>query len=72
MVHSFAKEVFKTPEFIAWAKDNVVLVELDFPRRTPMSDELKNKTTNYNKFLELEVILPFGLQNQRLKIAKPI
>ena len=26
------KEVFKTPEFIKWAKDNVVLVELDFPR----------------------------------------
>ncbi len=37
------KEVFKTPEFIAWAKDNVVLVELDFPRRTPMSDELKKQ-----------------------------
>ena len=27
------KEVFKTPEFIKWAKDNVVLVELDFPRK---------------------------------------
>lgn len=37
------KEVFKTPEFTTWAKDNVVLVELDFPRRTPMSDELKKQ-----------------------------
>lgn len=26
------KEVFKTPEFEAWAKDNVVLVDVDFPR----------------------------------------
>ena len=29
------KEVFKTPEFEKWAKKNVVLVELDFPRKTP-------------------------------------
>ena len=27
----------------AWAKDNAVLVELDFPRRTPMTDELKKQ-----------------------------
>lgn len=35
------KEVFNTPDFIAWAKEHAVLVELDFPRRTPQSDELK-------------------------------
>jgi protein disulfide-isomerase len=34
-------EVLKTPEFAAWVKDKVVLVELDYPRRTPQSDELK-------------------------------
>ena len=34
------KEVLKTPEFAKWAKDNVVLVELDFPRRTPQSPEI--------------------------------
>ena len=28
------KEVFKTPEFEKWAKKNVVLVELDYPRKT--------------------------------------
>jgi protein disulfide-isomerase len=33
-------EVFKKPEFVTWAKDNVVLVELDFPRRTALSAEL--------------------------------
>jgi protein disulfide-isomerase len=37
------KEVFKTPEFEAWAKEKVVLVELDFPRRTEQSAEIKNQ-----------------------------
>ena len=37
------KEVFKTPEFEAWAKQKVVLVELDFPRRTEQSAEIKNQ-----------------------------
>lgn len=27
------KEVFDTPEFAAWAKDKVVLLEIDFPRK---------------------------------------
>lgn len=30
------KEVIKTPEFTKWAQDNVVLVELDFPRSKPL------------------------------------
>jgi protein disulfide-isomerase len=35
------KEVFDTKEFAAYAKDNLVLVELDFPNRKAQSDELK-------------------------------
>jgi thioredoxin-related protein len=35
------KEVFKTPEFTKWAKENVVLVELDFPRRTAQTPETR-------------------------------
>lgn len=35
------KEVLKTPEFAAWAKENVVLVELDYPRRTPQTPEIQ-------------------------------
>lgn len=34
------KEVFATPEFKKWA-ENVVLVELDFPRRVTQSQELR-------------------------------
>lgn len=43
-------EVFKTPEFTAWAKEKVVLVELDFPRRTPISDELKKQNSELQQF----------------------
>ena len=37
------KEVFLTPEFTKWAKDNVVLVELDFPRQTPQQPEIQKQ-----------------------------
>jgi len=36
-------EVLKTPEFAAWAKKNVVLVELDYPRRTPQLPEIQKQ-----------------------------
>jgi protein disulfide-isomerase len=35
------KEVFSTPEFKDYAKDNLVLVELDFPRAKQQSATLK-------------------------------
>jgi protein disulfide-isomerase len=37
------KEVLKTAEFAAWAEKNVVLVELDFPRKTAQAAELKQQ-----------------------------
>ncbi len=37
------KEVLKTPEFAKWATENVILVELDYPRRTPQAPELKQQ-----------------------------
>lgn len=47
-------EVLKTPEFTKWAKDNVILVELDYPRRTPQTPELKNQNN--------ELQQAFGIQ----------
>ena len=41
------KEVFVTSEFAKWAKNNVILVELDFPRRT----QLPEKTQKQNREL---------------------
>ncbi|TDP03798.1 thioredoxin family protein [Flavobacterium sp. 245] len=47
-------EVLKTPEFKKWATDNVVLVELDYPRRTPQAPEIKNQNN--------ELQQAFGIQ----------
>lgn len=35
------QEVFTQPDFKKWAKNNVVLLELDFPRRTAQDEKLK-------------------------------
>jgi len=37
------REVFFKSEFAIWANKNVVLVELDFPRRTKLSAELQKQ-----------------------------
>ncbi len=42
-------EAFYKPEFEKWAKENVVLMELDFPRRTPQSDEIKTQNMNMQR-----------------------
>jgi protein disulfide-isomerase len=61
-------EVFKTPEFIAWAKENVVLVELDFPRRTPQSDALKIQNSQLQQFFQVR-----GYPNVRIvKAGAPV
>ena len=48
------KEVLKTPEFASWAKENVVLVELDYPRRAPQTPEIKKQNE--------ELQMAFGIQ----------
>ena len=47
-------EVLKTPEFSKWAKESVVLVELDYPRRTAQSEETKKQNN--------ELQQAFGIQ----------
>jgi thiol-disulfide isomerase/thioredoxin len=37
------KDVFKQPAFEDFAKDKLILVKLDFPRRKPQSPELKKR-----------------------------
>jgi protein disulfide-isomerase len=48
------KEVFKTPEFVAWAKDKVVLVELDFPRRTAQPDDIKMQNNQLQQMFQVQ------------------
>lgn len=47
------KEVFKTPEFIKWAKENVVLVELDFPRKNNQTDAIKMQNAQLQQQLQV-------------------
>ncbi len=48
------KEVLKTPEFAVWAKENVVLVELDYPRKAPQTEDIKKQNN--------ELQMAFGIQ----------
>lgn len=47
------KEVLKTAEFAAWAKENVVLVELDFPRRSPQLPEIQKQNMEMQQIFEV-------------------
>ena len=40
-VKDLSQKYFKKEEFKNWAKDNVVLVELDFPKRKKLSEKLQ-------------------------------
>lgn len=45
--------VFKKEEFKTWAKDNVILMEIDFPRRTPQAQELKDQNRNLQRLFQV-------------------
>lgn len=46
-------EVFKTPEFATWAKEKVVLVELDFPRRKQLEENIKNQNNQLQQLFQV-------------------
>ena len=48
------KEVFSKKEFKDYAKDNLVLVELDFPNSKPQSAELKAQNQKLQKEYRIE------------------
>jgi thioredoxin-related protein len=37
------KEVFFKPEFVKWAKESLTLVELDFPRKSKLSEDMQKQ-----------------------------
>ncbi|MES2240968.1 MAG: thioredoxin family protein [Bacteroidota bacterium] len=43
------KEVLMTPEFTKWAKEKVILVELDYPRRTAQTPEVRQQNDEIQK-----------------------
>jgi len=48
------KNVLSSPEFLSYAKDNLVLVEIDFPRTKPQSDALKKTNKELAKKHDIE------------------
>lgn len=47
------KEVFVTPTFKKWAKENVILLELDYPRRLPQTEEIKKQNRELQQFFKV-------------------
>ncbi|MBN2583249.1 MAG: thioredoxin family protein [Planctomycetes bacterium] len=48
------REVFNSPAFAEWAEKNVVLLELDFPRKGKQSTVVKNQNERLKKQLKVE------------------
>ena len=65
------KEVLKTPEFAKWAKENVVLVELDYPRRTPQSEAIKAQNAGLQKAFGIQGFPTVWLATATQKEGKP-
>ena len=47
-------EVFFKPEFTTWANENVVLLELDFPRKKVQSKELRAQNAQLQKQFQVK------------------
>lgn len=63
-------EVLKKPEFAAWAKENVVLVELDYPRRTPQLPEIQKQNMELQQIFEVRGYPTIWLANPTKKDGK--
>ena len=48
------REVFDTPEFSRFAKDNLVLLEIDFPQRKPQTEELRRQNEELMRRFNVE------------------
>ena len=47
-------EVFHSDKFTQWSKENVVLVELDFPRRKQLPQELQNQNNTLQQIFQVQ------------------
>ena len=47
------KSVFEKEDFKAWAEKNVILLELDYPRRTKLPPEIKRQNTDLQRAFQV-------------------
>jgi thioredoxin-related protein len=52
--HKLSGEVFNTPEFKKWSDKNVVLLELDFPKKKEQPEKLKNQNNGLMQFFQVQ------------------
>ena len=52
--HRLEHNVFEKPGFKEWAKKNVVLLELDFPRSKQLPEELVKQNTGLQQFFNVQ------------------
>jgi len=52
--HKLEHDVFAKPAFIKWAKENVVLLELDFPRRKQLPPELVQQNNSLQQAFQVQ------------------
>jgi len=47
------KSVFSKPDFKQWAEENVVLLELDFPKRTRLPDDIRKQNSELQRAFQV-------------------
>lgn len=52
--HKLQADVFSKPEFKKWAKDKVVLLELDFPRRKQLPQETQQQNAQLQQAFQVQ------------------
>ena len=48
------REVFDKPEFTAWAAENVILLEVDFPRRTKLPEAIAKQNRELQQIFRVQ------------------
>jgi protein disulfide-isomerase len=48
------KEVFQTPYFTQWSKENVILVELDYPRKKQLPEEVRQQNQTLQQVFQVQ------------------
>lgn len=61
------KEVLTTPEFNKWASQSVILVELDFPRRTAQSATIKQQNNELQQVFGVQGFPTVYFANAKVK-----
>jgi protein disulfide-isomerase len=64
------KEVLKTPEFAAWAAENVVLVELDYPRSAEQAEETRRQNNELQQTFGIQGYPTIWIANASKKDGK--